>query len=83
MQKIIGMTKSEFIDIVADSFLEEYDELNIEVAFKKAVSISATYALYSRCVDVPEVYFEQDDFLNILSLIQGKPSMPLVQQSTA
>ncbi len=57
--------KSEFIDIVADSFLEEYDELNIEVAFKKAVSISATYALYSRCVDVPEVYFEQDDFLNI------------------
>lgn len=57
--------KSEFIDIVADSFLEEYDEFNIEVAFKKAVSISATYALYSRCVDVPEVYFEQDDFLNI------------------
>lgn len=57
--------KSDFIDIVADSFLEEYDELNIEVAFKKAVSISATYALYSRCVDVPEVYFEQDDFLNI------------------
>lgn len=57
--------KSDFIDIVADSFLEEYDDFNIEVVFKKAVSISATYALYSRCVDVPEVYFEQDDFLNI------------------
>lgn len=57
--------KSDFIDIVADSFLEEYDEFNIEVAFKNAVSISATYALYSRCVDVPGVYFEQDDFLNI------------------
>ena len=57
--------KSDFIDIVADSFLEEYDEFNIEVVFKKAVSISATYALYSRCVDVHERYFEQDDFLNI------------------
>lgn len=57
--------KSDFIDIVADSFLEEYDEFNIEVAFKNAVSISATYALYSRCVDVPGVYFEHDDFLNI------------------
>lgn len=64
--------KFEFIDIVADSFLEEYDELNIEVAFKKAVSISATYALYSRCVEVPEVYFEQDDFLNIFEFNTSK-----------
>ena len=30
--------KKQFLDIVANSFLEEYDELNIEVAFKNAVA---------------------------------------------
>ena len=32
--------KKQFLDIVANSFLEEYDELNIEVAFKNAVANS-------------------------------------------
>ena len=32
------ITKADLLDIVANSFLEEYDELNIEVAFKNAVA---------------------------------------------
>lgn len=37
--------KKPILDIVADSFLEEYDELNIEVAFKTAVANSVSYAI--------------------------------------
>lgn len=57
--------KHDLFDIVADSFLEGYDELNIEAAFKSAVATSAAYALYSRCVEDPDVYFEQEDFFHI------------------
>lgn len=37
--------KKQFLDIVANSFLEEYDELNIEVAFKNAVANSVSLTL--------------------------------------
>lgn len=37
--------KKQFLDIVANSFLEEYDELNIEVAFKNAVANSVSYTI--------------------------------------
>lgn len=37
--------KKQFLDIVANSFLEEYDELNIEVAFKNAVANSVSVAV--------------------------------------
>ena len=36
--------KKPILDIVANSFLEEYDEYNIEVAFKTAVANSVSYA---------------------------------------
>lgn len=55
----------EFADIVADSFLEEYDGYNKEVAFKRAVTVSATYCVYLRCIEHPENYFENDDFMSI------------------
>lgn len=54
----------EFADIVADSFLEEYDGYNKEVAFKRAVTVSATYCVYLRCIEHPENYFENDDFMS-------------------
>ena len=54
-----------FLDIIADSYLEEYDELNIEVAFKTAVAVSVSYAVYSRLVENPDLYFEQEDFLKV------------------
>lgn len=38
--------KKQFLDIVANSFLEEYDELNIEVAFKNAVANSVSDSAY-------------------------------------
>ncbi len=54
-----------FLDIVANSFLEEYDELNIEVAFKTAVANSVAYTMYSRLVENPDHYFEHEDFQKV------------------
>ena len=57
--------KKPILDIVANSFLEEYDGLNIEVAFKRAVANSVSYAMYCRLVENPDNYFEHEDFLNV------------------
>ena len=56
-------------DIIAESFLEGYDELNLEVAFTRAVSTSVAYSLYSRLTDNAEAYFDEEDFRNIFNLI--------------
>ena len=57
--------KKPILDIVANSFLEEYDEYNIEVAFKTAVANSVSYAMYSRLAGNPDDYFEHEDFVNV------------------
>ena len=53
------------IDIVANSFLEGYDEYNIQVNFIEAVNVSAMYAVLSRCGLEPDEYFEHEDFLTV------------------
>ena len=55
----------DILHIVDGSFLEEYDELNVEVAFRSAAAVSITYALMSRCGLEPENYFQHEDFLSI------------------
>ena len=55
----------DILDIVADSFLEEYDDFNIGVAFRNAAVVSTTYMLLSRCGMEPGEYFEHEDFLNV------------------
>ena len=55
----------DMLDIVEDSFLEEYDDFNIGVAFRNAATVSITYSLMSRCGLEPENYFEHEDFLSI------------------
>lgn len=57
--------RKNIIDIVANSFLEGYDYYNIKVKFIDAVSVSATYAVLSRCGFEPDEYFEHEDFLSI------------------
>lgn len=54
--------KKSILDIVANSFLEGYDEHNIEVAFRQAAANSITYSMYSRITDTPDDYFEMEDF---------------------
>ena len=57
--------QQDFRYIVDGSFLEEYDELNIEVQFKSAATISIAYALMSRCGLDTEQYFQHEDFMPI------------------
>lgn len=51
--------------IVADSFLEEYDEFNIGIAFRKAVQASIVYTLSVRCAEDTESQFEPEDFRDV------------------
>ena len=70
---VAGKLASEYWDehqhdfryIVDGSFLEEYDDLNIEVQFKAAATVSIAYALMSRCGLEPENYFQHEDFMPI------------------
>ena len=55
----------DLLHIVDGSFLEEYDELNIEMAFRSAATVSIAYTLMSRCGLEPENYFQHEDFLSI------------------
>ena len=57
--------QQDFRYIVDGSFLEEYDELNIEVQFKSTATVSIAYALMSRCGLDTEQYFQHEDFMPI------------------
>ena len=57
--------KRDICDIVADSFLNGYDEDNIRMAFKTAASTSITYALMARCGFSPDGNFEPEDFMPV------------------
>lgn len=57
--------RRDILGIVADSYLEEYDDYNKEAAFKKAATVSITYSLMSRCGMEPGNFFEHEDFLSI------------------
>ena len=55
----------DILGILADSFLEEYDDYNVSAAFRNAAAVSTTYALMSRCGLNPGDHFEHEDFLSI------------------
>ena len=57
--------EQEIGGILANSMLEEYDELNRGLAFKRAVTASTTFALLSRCGYAPENHFGHEEFSNI------------------
>ena len=55
----------DILGILEDSFLEEYDDYNVEMAFRNAAAVSTTYTLMSRCGLNPGDYFEHEDFLSV------------------
>ena len=55
----------EISGILANSMLEEYDELNRGLAFKRAVTASTTFALLSRCGYAPKNHFGHEEFSSI------------------
>ena len=58
---------SELRTLTEGSFLEELDELNLEVEYRRAVENSIGYMLLVRCGLAPSDYFEDDDFRDVLN----------------
>jgi len=56
---------SEIGYIAEGSFLEDYDEFNLEVAFREALTVSIAYSLISRCGLDTEEHFEDGDFQKV------------------
>ena len=58
---------SQLKGVTQDSFLEELDEYNIEVLYKRLAVNSVAFMLVSRCgLDVKE-YFDREDFADIVN----------------
>ena len=58
---------AQLLTCTNDSFLEELDDLNVEVLYKRLAVNSVAYMLMTRCgIDAGE-YFEQDDFADIIN----------------
>lgn len=58
---------SDFTSIVNNSYLEELDELNLELYFKNMMKNSISYMVLKRCGIDPKEYFEVEDFRNIVN----------------
>ena len=58
--------QDELRDIVDGSLLMEYDELNLELAFRNTATTGVQYMLFSRCGLAEEHRFEPEDFATIL-----------------
>ena len=58
---------SELKILTEGSFLEELDELNLEVEYRRAVQNSIGYMLLVRCGLDPSDYFEDEDFRDVLN----------------
>ena len=51
--------------LIENSFLEEYDEDNLQKTFEDAATVSTVYTLMKRCGLDTDEYFEHEDFLPI------------------
>lgn len=58
---------SELKTLTGGSFLEELDELNLEVEYRRAVQNSIGYMLLVRCGLDSSEYFEDEDFRDVLN----------------
>ena len=58
---------AELKTLTEGSFLEELDELNLEVEYRRAVQNSIGYMLLVRCGLDPSGYFEDEDFRDVLN----------------
>lgn len=58
---------SELSHLTEGSFLEELDEYNVEVMYRRTLQTSIGYMLVVRCGLEPSKYFEDDDFRDVLN----------------
>lgn len=53
--------------LIENSFLEEYDEDNLQKTFEDAATVSTAYTLMKRCGLDTDGYFEHEDFLPVFN----------------
>ena len=58
---------SQLKDCTKDSFLEELDEFNIEVIYRRLAANSVAFMLISRCGLDTNEFFDHDDFADIVN----------------
>ena len=58
---------SQLKDCTKDSFLEELDDFNIEVIYRRLAANSVTFMLISRCGLDTNEFFDRDDFADIVN----------------
>ena len=58
---------SQLKDCTKDSFLEELDDFNIEVIYRRLAANSVAFMLISRCGLDTNEFFDRDDFADILN----------------
>ena len=58
---------SQLKDCTKDSFLEELDDFNIEVIYKRLAANSVAFMLISRCGLDTNEFFDRDDFADIVN----------------
>ena len=71
--EIAGKLAAEYYDdnrrdiayAIEGSYLEDLDELNVEVAYREALTVSVAYSLMTRCGVNTEDYFENEDFMPV------------------
>jgi hypothetical protein len=56
----------DLLNIRKDSFLEELDELNVEVEYRETLTNSVAYMLLTRCGMNADEYFEPEDFRGVI-----------------
>jgi len=57
--------RRDLLGIVDDSFLEEYDELNTQLSFRRAAETSIAYMIMARCGLNPDEHFSGEEFFNV------------------
>lgn len=67
--------RRQISDIVADSYLEGYDELNIGASFKRAAAVSIAYSVFTRTVGNAMTILSTRIFWTFLILIRRLPPM--------
>ena len=58
---------SQLTDFTKDSFLEELDDFNVEVCYRRLVTNSVAFMLMSRCGLDTREYFGREDFEDIIN----------------
>lgn len=58
--------RRDIADILAESFLEEYDIDTVSIRFRQAAAVSMTYAVLHRCGMNPDMYMDSEDFRSIV-----------------